>query len=446
MIAVKLFILGIFVAAWLSSRKNHRALSITDIFVLALLIIYVPYFVANPSAQSSWHAIGFSNNTIFEADIGLSLMFSVGAISLFLNGQLTRRHPSERAFIRNPRREFRAGLAAIIVSVIILFTLLMVSEEFYNFRVIAFRFITGGLGSEDYHVARRLVFENVFVLDQVVGRLRFSIMPILFIFISSLFLRGGKMKLAALSGFLFFLMLPMSLSKLPFVYYIAYFTMFLFAYHGKINNIGLGRIVLMSIGSVLATLLLLAILYRFQYSGLEGYENIFDKPASLAFERFWGESYSVVLRYFEAYPDKLRFTGWSGIGLIATLFDLEFRNVNIEVPYYFFGFGATTSNPGLFILSGYAGFGYLGIIIYSFLTFILVFALEGLHKKIRSRLISATFFAVLAVNVTFLVQVPLPTALLTYGLGTIPIILLILDHYIAGAAIRRRGIGVPLRI
>jgi len=44
-----------------------------------------------------------------------------------------------------------------------------------------------------------------------------------------------------------------------------------------------------------------------------------------------------------------------------------------------------------------------------------VLALDRLHKKIRSRLVSAIFFAVLAVNITFLTQIALPTALLTYG-------------------------------
>lgn len=81
------------------------------------------------------------------------------------------------------------------------------------------------------------------------------------------------------------------------------------------------------------------------------------------------------------------------------------------------------SNPGAFFVSGYAAFSYLGIIIFSFLGFGLVWILEEIQQLIQTPVLRAAYFSTVGMNVIFLNQIALQTALITYGLAVIPVVI-----------------------
>jgi hypothetical protein len=180
----------------------------------------------------------------------------------------------------------------------------------------------------------------------------------------------------------------------------------------------------------------LAVLYMLQYYGTEGYTTL-DRPLRLAVERIWGESYSIVLRYLAVYPDQLPFAGWSGIATIAKMLGLTARYPDIEVSTVLNG-ADSGSNPGVFFLGGYATFGVVGLASFAVLGFLILWTIDEIDNALRTDIAHRVYFAVMAVNCLFLLQIPLQTALVTYGLAIVPLLLFLIDRLLvpkAGAAL-----------
>jgi len=418
---------------WAYSRKIG-SLSIVDIFCVALLAIYVPNFIFNPSATLSWAVLTFSSDATISAEVGIILMFISGSVVLFIYGASARKSGQSTVLQNNVAHSIlpKMGMTASLL----LFLGFAVLPGFIAYKTDGVTFLFGGLDNEAYSQIRRVIYDGNFSVEML-NRIRFSLLPIVFLFICVRIVRFGNFISSSVLLLIFFVALPMSLSKLPFVYYLGYVLIFYLHYNGNFRNFSLIKIFSYVSGALISVILFMSILYMLQYKDVSGFDSIFDRPINLAVERVWGENYSIVLRYFSVYPNSLPFSGFSSISSFASLFGMDYRNPDTEVPEYFFGKGVLTTNPGVFILSGYAGFGYLGVVVYSIFAFSIVLFLDGFHRRIKNRELYSVYFAAIGVNCTFLAQIALPTALLSYGLCVIPFILYFVDRVLLGGAADR---------
>lgn len=76
----------------------------------------------------------------------------------------------------------------------------------------------------------------------------------------------------------------------------------------------------------------------------------------------------------------------------------------------------------------YAAFGMGGLCLFAVLGPLLLWMLDLLGRRIRAAPLRATFLAVVGMNGVFLNQIALQTALLTYGLAVVPLLLFVLDR------------------
>lgn len=439
MLILKLLLLSLFVAAWIYSRRGTSQLTITDVFVATLLTILVPYFLFNPAASSQWTPLTFPPDTILRSEIGIMMMLATGCTVLLLRGRVTpagRRASEPMSRLTVPR-----GIigSALLISVSV-FLVLCFYPPFLRFRFLTLEFLFGNLDATEYQIARRVGFADDTLIADVLSRLRFSIFPVLYILVFAGLWSMRQRAAALISAAAIFLLLSMSFAKLPILYYIGYGALFALAGRSRVMNVS--KITGLVTLATISVLMLMSILYTIQYSSISGFSVFYDRPLSLAVERVWGESYSAILRYFHVYPERLSYAGVSSISMLASTLGIEYRNVDLEVPYYFFGRGVLTSNPAMFVAGGYASFGYVGIIVYSAVSFVLVTILDRFHGRIRNPFLARCYFAVVGVNVTFLAQVALPTTLLTYGLAVVPVTFLLVDRWLSGRAVHPRS-GAP---
>ncbi|MEX0828219.1 MAG: hypothetical protein WD005_04620 [Haliea sp.] len=404
-----------------------------------LLFVIIPYFLANPAAHSSWSGIIFPPETVLASEVGVVILLTTGSAMLLLKRRLlplrVAQAPSQDG--RGLRRLPFIALAIAIATAV----LLSLSPSFLDFRLRTFEFIAGSLNADEYQIARRLGFADDFIIQDLVGRLRFSLFPVLFVLAFGPFWTHGRIATAALTSIAIFIILAMSFAKLPFVYYLGYSALYVLSASGKTKNMSFITILFVSFGGLLFVILLMSALYTVQYATVTGFAHLFDRPLALSLERIWGESYGVLLRYFHLYPDILEHTGLSSISFIASILDMPFRNVDLEVPYYFFGYGALTSNPAIFIASGYASFGYFGVLLFSIAAFAVVFLLDYVFRLLNHTIVRNCYFAVIGINVTFIAQLALPTALLTYGLGIIPLVFLLVDRAVTQVGTSRPSLA-----
>ena len=433
MLIVKFIAVGTFVACWMLSRKEARHLKISDVFILMMLAIYLPYFFFNPQARSSWNDLSFSNEVIWRAEIGFLTVLAIGSLIFLAKFALPTRWKETTRLTVQPLNLSVLRLLSIVAILFsaFIFLILLNFQEFRGFREKTLEFATGQISGYLYSHYRSLVFSGTFLTDGVLGRLRFVVFPILFLASISWFVETRKYALAFLIGAAIFLALPMSFAKLPIAYFFGYSVFYLFyTRYGGLRFTYFATAIPAIVG--LAVIGLSAI-YQLQYNGAEGYSYIFGKPFELAHERVWGESYSILLRYFAVYPDLLSFTGTSGINLLAKIAGVEPRMPDIEVARTLLG-PNSGSNPGVFFLGGYAAFGFAGLIVFSILGFGILFILDAISVALRFQYIRSIYMAIMSMNVLFFLQVSLQTALLTYGVLVIPLILLAIDRVLIRCA------------
>jgi hypothetical protein len=418
---------AIFLGCWIISRPRHSQVTITDIFVLALLVIFLPYFLFNPSAITTFNTTPFEAKAVATSQQAFIAFLAAGSIVFLIRWRIGTAAPNSRIDVGDQITS-RASLIASAAAVLI-FIALLFFQEFVGFRLDTLRWITGEIAGQQYRSLRQL-FSGGLLLDGVLGRLRYSLFPILFLLMLVPLIYRGSAVRSAIIAVLFFVALPLSFAKLPFIYFAGY--LFLLVVLAKVERFTLSTAAIASCVGIVSTVLLISILYTFQYRGANGYAFIFDQPISLAFDRIWGESYSIILRYISVYPDQLPFAGFQGINLSAKLLGLAFRNPDLEVATTLLG-PDSGSNPGIFFLIGYAAFGFGGVIVFSVAGFVLLWILDEIDNRLRTELCHQVYFSVMAMNCLFLLQLAFQTTLLSYGLAIVPVLMWGLDRVVLTA-------------
>jgi len=421
---------ALFVAIWIVSRHRRSSALISDVFVIAFMIIYFPFFLMNTSADMKLNTPPFQEAVVYRSVLGMITFMGGGAIIFATRRVFSRSAPSLLIDVSDVFLS-RSGAIALVMS-LVLFGALMTTSTFQAFRLHTLWWISGELSAGQYAYLRRI--NSGPFLDGVIGRLRFSLMPILFLFcIAPLCQRGSVIRTSMVAAG-FFVALPLSLSKLPFIYYVGYLVLLAVLLRLE-EPLTIKKTVVFAIVGAAGAPIMIAALYLVQYKGAVGYQSIYDEPIRLAVDRIWGESYSVVLRYFATYPDRLDYSGWSGFDWISKMMGLGFRNPDIEVAQTILG-PDSGSNPGIFFLAGYAAFGFPGVAAFSVLGFSVLWILDEIGDLFRTRICHQIYFAIMSLNVLFLLQIALQTTLFSYGLAIVPPIMLILDRIMVRYVVR----------
>jgi hypothetical protein len=423
MIALKLLSAACFLIFWWRSKRSSSA-QVSDFFILSFLIIFLPGYIFMPTGETTLNALDLSDEAALAAGYGFSLALICGAVVFYLRQRL---RPSSEKFER-PKSTPPHGpslfwsICAIAASLLI-FALLMLNTEFRDFKWNALRYLTINLDGPEYRTLRGKAYEQSWVVESLVGRLRFTLFPVLLCLVIYPFLIRKRYIYALIASLIFFVILPGSLSKLPILFFAGYVALLFVQQRRALLDIE--SLTILSIVSSGLMVGILSLLYFGQYRIAIMSGTL--QPVPLALERIWGEPYSIIVRYFAVYPEMKSFTGFSGINLIAQAIGVPVRMPDIEVARTVLG-PDSGSNPGVFFVGGYAAFGFFGIAVFSFIGFGLLWLLDEIQTLIQTPILRATYFATVGMNVIFLNQIALQTALITYGLAVIPIIILLLDR------------------
>ena len=415
-----------FTFTWLKSRPkvNNADVNLMDVFSVGLLFVVVPYSLIDPMGKTLYGKHESYAVASIEAQKILAITFIVGSCVLWINSW-KRATKTANLIDLSPEIESRISWFAVGCSIFLL-CLLLSQDEFIHFRLITFKFLMGNLAGVEYSILRNKILTGTWLLDEVLGRIRFAMLPILFCLIIAPVLRASRVLMAGVLAVLFFLTLPLSLAKLPFFYYAGYLAVawILVSPH----KFGFKKLIYFWLIVVVVGFCTLAFLYVIQEGWALDDLSALVRPVV---QRIWGESYASILRYCVTYPDLLSFTGVNGVGVFAKILGLEHRIPDLEVLQALYGINAYGSNPGYFVLGGYAAWGLLGVAGFSFLGFLYVCLLDRFFEVMRVNLIRQIYKTILMLNVLFLLQVSLQTTLITYGLFVIPCVLFFLDLYLS---------------
>ncbi len=413
-----------FTFTWLKTRPNDAGVNLMDVFSVGLLLVVAPYSLIDPMGKTLYGQLESFAGASIEAQKILAITFFMGGCVLWINSWM-RATKAISLVDLPPEIELKIAWFAVGCSIFLLFALLL-QEEFVYFRLVTFKFLMGRLTDVEYSFLRNKILTGTWLLDEVLGRIRFAILPILFGLIITPLLRVGRALMAGVLALLFFLAIPLSLAKLPYFYYAGYLVVaWIFVSSHKFSR---KELIFLWVVVALSGFCALIFLYIIQEGwGLNGLNSLL-RPA---IQRIWGEPYAAILKYCATYPDLLSFTGVNGVGVFAKVLGLEHRIPDLEVLQALYGTNNYGSNPGYFVLGGYAAWGLLGVVGFSFLGFLYVCFLDRLFEVLRVILIRQIFKIVLVLNVLFLLQVSLQTTLITYGLFIIPCILFLLDLYLS---------------
>lgn len=426
MIVLKIALILVFMFAWLRSRSSLQA-EPSDFFYLSFLLIYVPGFLFNPSGETALNRLHLSHEAARVAEFGMLIMLGLGALVLTLRRYAERKCSwltiNENTVV-TPTLAVNVAIvgAALSIGAVIL---LLAIPEFREFKRDVLKFFTFQFEGSDYRVLRNGKYADGWLTESLLGRARFTIFPILFCLVIYPLLSKRRMVVAIVVGIAIFVALPASLSKLPIFFFLGYGAILCATRHPRFLDIRFLSAML-AIGTVMIVTVLI-LLYTAQYQS--SVVNGTVLPLNLAIERIWGETYSVVVRYFNVYPSILPYTGISGINMLAKLIGVAPRLPDIEVAQTLLG-SDSGSNPGVFFLGGYAAFGMAGLCLFAVLGSLVLWLLDIVGRKMRSAPLRATYLAVVGMNAVFLNQIALQTALVTYGLVVVPVVLICLDRLV----------------
>jgi oligosaccharide repeat unit polymerase len=173
-----------------------------------------------------------------------------------------------------------------------------------------------------------------------------------------------------------------------------------------------------------------------------------ERLASILFYRTMLTQADALRMWFVEFPDITPFIGLSSFPLGAELTGVRYLNVQAFIPQVYMH-AYNTSFTGGFIGSGYAAFGYIGIVIYGGIVGGIVVAISALSVLIKNNAVRSAYIGVMCMNVYFLDSRELTTALVSGGIIPTLFTCYFVDRYYAGrlrsGARQSKSVGSKLR-
>lgn len=428
--------LALATAMWLSRRPQTWLMPSDAYFILFFLTAAVVPFI-NLRAESDFAiSYPFSNQTIATSLNCLTISCLAFALVWFFRKPIVMPDFQGRPDYLNEgaaRAANRRTASLLRSSTFLLVAMIAISllfPNYFSYKLRVFEFITGQIDSDEYQLVRRVLFAGDFIVAEVIGRLRFSLLPVLFVAATILSIRKFGVAWSMPLMALLFTLGPASMSKFPIFIYVGYFAISAlmlkrFQWPFKFRNA-------LTVVAILLPLLivLLTSIYYLQYAdSLHGLESL-PSVISLSYFRVFVANYNGLLQYITVFR-----SGDVGVegSVIAPIFGLETRNLDQEVAIWFLGpvRGLLTTFPTVYVGNAFATFGYLGVAVFSAAVAGILWAIDVIYSKIRQRELRIIYYSTMIINTTFFSIMAAPTALTTYGCAIIPVLVYVSDYYLA---------------
>jgi hypothetical protein len=407
-----------FIAAYMNARPKG-ALSVMDMFIFMFSLQFGPHSIfLHPFLEDG----EFASRVYPAYAVGLTLAFTGLAAGLFIVGDIAKTRTIRLYPFYGDDLSEKGVLG--IIAVALAYILLFVAYEGFDLsRTMSYLNFFRGNSVYTYTELRREIYEG----DAGVGLAAVTRQTSSALIYGALIYSGIRVKRWRTVSFsiaaALFIVCCMQMNKFPFLYYTLITVMVAFAdkcYRtGKFINRSVIYKVLFAGGTGVA---LLALLYWLQYrneidSGLVTSDRILFRLISRPFAGNHGSLYY----WYDVFPEKHEFVGFSNIPALAKLLGLEPVAPTILVPSFYLD--ANTTFQAGYIGGAYASFGYAGIFIYSFLVGGWVSLLTRYEKHLDVRWQRIVYFSVVGMNMYFLSSRELHTALQSGGFVLAPLMM-----------------------
>lgn len=430
------------ICGWVKGRPKGWIFPSDAFFLLTLLVTGIVPFVNVRADSPDLAKFSFKDETITSALLALTIMYTMfGCVwwlrkPILVPSLIPRSSLREKMWHQATLYSLLAAFAFFLISVIALSY-----PPYLELKKNVVLFMIGRIDAESYQIARRVTFVNDTFIGSIIGRLRYSIYPILYVGTMFFFIRKFNFLICAACAVFLTILGPASLSKAALVVFMAYF---LIAFLLEREHLRPFRAinVIISLSITLPTMILiLSLIYFMQYRN--EFTSFADLPKAmdLSFYRLFVAIYQGLLQYFATFPGRGGYAGFSSISMLAPLFGLPTRDLDTEVAINFLGpvAGTMTSFPTIFIGNAYASFGYLGVAVFSIGVALFLMLVDTWLVRIRNRYVRIIYLATMTINVAHFAVLAAPAALITYGCGIIPIVLVLCDRLMQETARAKRA-------
>lgn len=415
-----------FIAIWFATRST-KTLMPTDLLSAAILLLFGPIVLFNPLAINSLYLLPFDYNHASRALYILSTMYvflGLGFLVAFEVFPRPRFKSIPNLLSTGLRTQGYSKILTIAIVCAVAIVAIGLTNPSLKFDVI--RFLSGTLDSGEYKYLRRVVHNTKDLNFELLSRLRYSLMPAVMILLLFLFLEKKKYFWAFASFGFIFLFGPSMLSKQVYAFYFIYLSLTIIVVFEKHNWLNLKNLLIFVPIGFVVILSILTVLYILQYPQLFPPEKWGD-AIYFSFYRIGMLPYEGLLKYATIYPEERPFAGFGFSRITAGILDIPVRDTTLEVGRYYSGTDSQTSVTTLFVAASYSAFGLYGVAAFSFLIAIYLRGIEAIIMKIQRWFVRIPFYICYSVNVLFLLQIAPLTAMLSYGIATIPIFYLLIN-------------------
>lgn len=284
-----------------------------------------------------------------------------------------------------------------------------------------------GSGAFSYGEIRRELFAGT-IVEQVMNYTRQTSSAMVITLLGAIvYYKRGINRLAAVTiAAVVFITCSMQLNKFPLVYTLSCVAIAIYLI--KTNNYYLPRrhlaiIVLAVLGVIFGLYGLYNVQYREALAlGLVTQDDLWQ----LIFYRGTLTQADALRLWFAEFPDHTDYLGVANVGLLSGLLGIPFFDVTAYIPAKYTGFEGTTFQAG-FIGSGYASFGWCGIIAYALITSMIASFATRLMSRLHNSDLRACYCAIMCLNMYFLNSRELSAALLSGGIAP----MLLIGHWLA---------------
>lgn len=436
LVAILAFAIFLSIVSWLNFRPKKWLFPSDMFFVICFLTVgSVPFL--NLYSQTDFSVRrGFTDETVKTALICLIIMYATFAFAwpfrknIQMQDLVHVKSPKNSQNFRIVKKNSRIFLKFCMAAIFLISGALLVYPPYLQFKTQVWAFLIGNINADDYQVARRITYAEDNFIISVVGRLRYTVFPVLFVG-AILHARTGRGLLSTSAlAIVAFAVGPASFAKAVLVIFLAYFVIAITLQSGIRKPFTTIVAVPMIVVSLLFVQIILTLVYFLQYTdslfGLEG----FIQASDIAYFRIFGANYNGLLLYLEAFP-----SGGVGFGALSfsSLWGAPQRSLDQEVAIYHLGAsqGMLTSFPTVFIANAYASFGYIGVFVYSAVVAFILYWVDLTFSALKTNVVRTIYYAIMLINVYFFAQLSAPTTLITYGVIVIPIALKFVDKIIS---------------
>ena len=428
-------------------NRPARFSLVTDAFCLFFLGLWGPmmlvymFFQAPPEAQPAYELIAHAS-IVFHA----LMVLSVGLLAVivgFILAETTwgvRHGPSIYSTSSAPFMCFLVGFGYCVA-----FAALVLALPDGRFFLSSAGALLRPTSYEDYNFLRRYAMLDSFLFSEVLARARFSANAFMYTLVCVGLIRLRRLPVAIIIIGPLTILLICSISKAPYVYYVLYpllaYTL-LRAPRLHLDGFIIRRL---CIAAALGTLLMTG-LYLVQYGRSDDSQFNLNSALALAFYRLFGANADALRLYVVAYPGRFDFGLGDGLSFVAALRGHPARDFAGEIVAMA---GAdlvgNTTYPTIFFGSAYAEFAFPGVFLYGLIIGAYLSVVQRLVAILQVLEVRIACTATLILNLSFLLTLPAPASLLSYGVGSIPLIALVLDRLIRVVVGGRGSVQPPSR-